>query len=193
MLITIVGTKGAQWKSTLANAIAHEFGFWIITNDIDSSVDEYFSEKQVMKVRNDASIPEIPKNIWAIFDGKAGIDEPVVRDAVTKADHVLIPCVFGVEEVKRAKRAIRELEKLNKKITIIANTVANDEAKELSAIFEAEFSYPIITIRRSRYIGELLFTAESLTDKAKKGGLTGYFMRDVLEQFETLYKALWLR
>ena len=160
----------------------------MITNDIDSSVDEYLSEKRVLKLRNNASLPAIPETVGAIFDGKAGIDEPVVRDAVTKADTVVIPCVFGVEEVKRAKRAIRELEKLNSRIVIVANTVTRDEAGELISIFKREFDYPIYPIRRSRYIGELLFTAESLSAKHARGGLTAHFMRDVIEQFEALYQ-----
>ena len=82
MLITIVWTKGSQGKSTLSHAIAYEKGFGIITNDIDSSVDEFLAEKRVIKLRNDDQLPEIPENVWAIFDGKAGIDEPVVLQAI---------------------------------------------------------------------------------------------------------------
>ena len=115
-------------------------------------MDEYFSEKAVLKLPNDASLPPIPENVGAIFDGKAGIDEPVVRNAVEKADHVLIPCVYGVEEVKRAKRAIRELEKLNQKIVIVANQVGKEEGEELKRLFQVDFPYPVFTIRHSNYV-----------------------------------------
>ena len=193
MLIAIVGTKGAQGKSTLANAIAHEFGFGIITNDIDSSCDEYFPQGRVLKVRNDALIPIIPDHIGAVFDGKAGIDEPVVRDAVTNADCVVIPCVYGVEEVKRAKRAIREMEKLNDKIVIVANSVGKEESDELRRIFEHEFPYSVYVIRRSRLVAELLFTAESLSKKKNRSPLVAHWMKDVIEQFEEFYQGIGLR
>ena len=193
MLIAIVGTKGVQWKSTLANAIAHEFGFGIITNDVDSSSDEYFPKGRVLKVHNDDLLPEIPRHIGAIFDGKAGIDEPVVRDAVSKADLVIIPCAYWVEEVKRAKRAIREMEKLNDEIVIVANAMEKGQAEEIHRIFEGEFRYPVFTIRRSRLVAELLFTAESLTEKRNRSPLIAHCMKDVIQQFEQLYRGIWLR
>ena len=63
MLITIVGTKGSQGKSTISHAIAYEKGFGIMTNDIDSSVDEFLPKERVMKLRNDDELPEIPDDI----------------------------------------------------------------------------------------------------------------------------------
>ena len=177
----------------MASAIAHEFGFGIITNDIDSSVDEYLDDKRVLKLRNDDQLPNIPSHVGAIFDGKAGIDEPVVRDAVSKADRVVIPCVYGVEEVKRARRAIRELETINDNIVIVLNAVGSGEASELRSLFGSEFAYPTYPIRRSRYIAELLFTAEPLSKKVGRGGLAAHWMGDVVAQFESLYEGLGLR
>ena len=63
MLITIVGTKGSQGKSTLSHAIAYEKGFGIITNDIDSSVDEFLPDERVIKLRNDDEFPVIPADV----------------------------------------------------------------------------------------------------------------------------------
>lgn len=63
MLIASVGTKGSQGKSTLSQAIAYEKGFGIITNDIDSSVDEFLPEERVIKLRNDEELPEIPDDV----------------------------------------------------------------------------------------------------------------------------------
>ena len=112
MLIAVVGTKGSQGKSTISHAIAYEKGFGIITNDIDSSVDEFLPEERVIKLRNDDELPEIPDDVWVVFDGKAGIDEPVVKQAIQKADWVIVPTIYEVEELKRALRGIKQVEQL---------------------------------------------------------------------------------
>ena len=67
MLITVVGTKGSQGKSTISHAIAYEKGFGIITNDIDSSVDEFLPEERVVKLRNDDELPESLKHEIDLF------------------------------------------------------------------------------------------------------------------------------
>ncbi len=105
-----------------------------------------------------------------VFDWKAGIDEPVVIDAVEKADWVLIPCIYGIEEVKRAKRAIRQLEKHNSKIVIVGNMEEGAErTAELRSVFADEFpDYPFFLIRKSAYIQEVINVPESVHEKAQK-------------------------
>lgn len=190
MLIAVVGTKGSQGKSTLSHAIAYEKGFGIITNDIDSSVDEFLPEERVLKLRNDDSLPDIPDDYAVLFDGKAGIDEPVVREAIEKADWVLIPTIYGVEELKRAIRAIHQAEKLNSKIVIVGNMMKPAEFEEVKSLLSAECSHPIFHIRNSKYVAELLFNPESIEDKFKRGGLVAYSVKDIREQFQALYKHL---
>jgi len=157
MLITIVGTKGSQGKSTLSHAIAYEKGFGIITNDIDSSVDEFLPEERVVKLRNDDEFPDIPDDVWVVFDGKAGIDEPVVKKAIKRADWVIVPTIYGVEELKRCLRGIHQVEKLNRKIIVVANSMKASEFEEVSTIIEKECDYPVFFIRNSRFVAEMLF------------------------------------
>ncbi|MDB6133192.1 MAG: hypothetical protein JWM59_1435 [Verrucomicrobiales bacterium] len=190
MLISIVGTKGSQGKSTLAHALAFEKGFGIITNDIDSSVDEFLPEDRVLKLRNNDALPEIPKDWNVIFDGKAGIDEPIVREAVSKSDWVLIPTIYGVEELKRALRAIHEVEKLNPKIVVVPNMVKLGQFEEIQGLIRAHHAYPLFPIRFSKFVAELLFLPESIEEKHRKGGLMAYSIRDVRDQFQELFRFL---
>ena len=190
MLITIVGTKGSQGKSTLSHAIAYEKGFWIITNDIDSSVDEFLPEERVIKLRNDDELPEIPEDVGCVFDGKAGIDEPVVKQAIERADWVIIPTIYGVEELKRALRGIKQVEKLNSKILVVANSMKVAEFEEVKEVIEGECGYPVLHIRNSKHVAEMLFIPESIEEKYKKGGLIAYSMKDIRLQFQELYKHL---
>lgn len=190
MIISIVGTKGSQGKSTLAHAIAFEKNFGIITNDIDSSVDEYLSEDRVLKLRNDDEFPDIPNGWNIIFDGKAGIDEPIVKQAVAVSEWVLIPTIYGVEENKRLNRAIRQIEKINKNIVIVPNMLKQGQFEEISELVKEDFNYPLFPIRFSKLVAELLFIPESINQKYQKGGLIGYSIKDVKEQFENLMKYL---
>lgn len=192
MLISTVGTKGSQGKSTLANAIAYQKGFGIITNDIDSSVDEFIPEERVLKLRNDDPFPEIPEGWNLVFDAKAGVDEPIVQQAVKASDWVLIPTVYGVEELKRALRSIQEVEKLNPKIVVVANMLKQGQLEEITDIIRQHFEYPIFPIRFSKPVAELLFLPESIEEKYQKGGLAGYTIRDVREQFLDLFRFLGL-
>ena len=191
MLITVVWTKGSQGKSTISHAIAYEKGFGIITNDIDSSVDEYLPEERVIKLWNDANLPEIPDHIGVVFDGKAGIDEPVVKQAIERADWVIIPTIYGVEELKRAIRGIRQVEKLNSKIVIVGNNMKLAEFEEVEKLIKSQTDYPIFHIRNSKHVAEMLFIPESIEKKyTKGGGLTKYSIKDIREQFKSLFRHL---
>lgn len=190
MLIAVVGTKGSQGKSTISHAIAYEKGFGIITNDIDSSVDEFLPEERVIKLRNDDELPEIPEDVWVVFDGKAGIDEPVVKQAIEKADWVIVPTIYGVEELKRALRGIKQVEQLNSNIIVVANSMKVAEFDEIKSIIEGESGHPVLHIRNSKHVAEMLFIPESIEEKFKKGGLTAYSLKDIRKQFQELYKHL---
>ncbi len=190
MLITVVWTKGSQGKSTISHAIAYEKGFWIITNDIDSSVDEFLPEERVIKLRNDDELPEIPEDIGVVFDGKAGIDESVVKQAISRADWVIVPTIYGVEELKRAIRGIKQVEKLNTKILVVANSMKVAEYEEVKGVIEGECDYPVLHIRNSKHVAEMLFIPESIEQKYKRGGLTAYSLKDIRIQFQDLYKHL---
>ena len=193
MLISIVGTKGSQGKSTISHAIAFAKGFGIITNDIDSSIDEFLPEEQVLKFSNNAELPEIPKDYGAVFDGKAGIDEPIVKDAISKSDWVIIPTIYGVEELKRCVRAIRQVEKLNDKIVLVGNNMKVAEFEEVKELLGSECEYPIFHIRNSKYVAELLFVPESIEQKYAKGGLVGYGIKDIKKQFNELFNFVGIK
>lgn len=190
MLITVVWTKGSQGKSTISHAIAYEKGFGIITNDIDSSVDEFLPKERVIKLRNDDDLPDVPQDMGAVFDGKAGIDEPVVKEAIKQADWVIVPTIYGVEELKRALRGIKQVEKINKNIIVVANAMKVAEFEEVQALIAGECKYPVFHIRNSRYVAEMLFIPESIEKKFKRGGLVAYALRDIRKQFQELYKHL---
>ena len=195
MLITIVGTKGSQGKSTLAHAIAYSKGFGVFTNDIDSSVDEFLSDESVLKLTNDDEVPDIPEDFGAVFDGKAGIDEPVIHSAIKKSNWVLIPTIYGVEEIKRFLRAIRQVENLlgdqKNKIVLVGNSMKRDEFDEVKKLIQDQgLKYPLFYVRNSKYVAELLFIPESIEEKYKKGGLYKYQTKDIREQFNAIFKHL---
>lgn len=190
MLLTAVGSKGSQGKSTLSHALAYEKGFGIITNDIDASLDEFLPEDRVLRLRNDDAFPEIPKDWNVIFDAKAGIDEPVVLAAIAASDWVLVPVVYGVEELKRGIRAVQHAEKLNRNIVIVANQLKQGQFEEIRDLMAQHFPYPVFPIRFSKFIAELLFIPESVEEKYRKGGLMAYSIRDVRDQFQDLFRFL---
>ncbi len=113
-----------------------------------------------------------------------------MKQAIERADWVIIPTIYGVEELKRALRGIKQVEKLNKKIVIVANSMKAGEYDEIRELIANESGYPVFHIRNSRYVAEMLFIPESIETKFKRGGLTAYALRDIREQFKNLYKHL---
>ena len=51
---------------------------------------------------------------------------------------MLIPTIYGVEELKRCLRAIKQVEKLNHKIVVVANAMKASEFEEVKELITAE-------------------------------------------------------
>ena len=102
--IAVVSAKGGQGKSTLANAIALASDAAIIINELHSSMDQVLDPGRVRKVSGEADLPPTKEGVTVVFDGAQGIHQNSTRQAIERADQVLIPVKpegTGVEEIKR--------------------------------------------------------------------------------------------
>ena len=79
-----------------------------------------------------------------------------------------MPTIYGVEELKRCLRGVHQVEKLNRKIVVVANSMKMSEFEEVSAIIAKECDYPVFFIRNSRFVAEMLFIPESIETKFKR-------------------------
>ncbi len=93
----------------------------------------------------------------------------MVKQAIQRADWVIIPTIYGVEELKRALRGIKQVEKLNKNIVIVANSMKVAEYEEIKDLISGESGYPVFHIRNSKFVAEMLFIPESIEEKYKRG------------------------
>lgn len=195
MLITVVSAKGGQGKSSLSYAIAFACEAGIITNETHCSIDDILGETRFLKLENNSELPEIGKEFLVVFDAKAGIDEPVVAEAIKAADQVVIPVrPEGPEELARLVWTIQEVEKRNSKICVVVSKAKPREFESVKAQVSKFWDYPVFWIPGSVHIQDLSDPArkgETLHEKAaNKGGAYNHLRRVVMPEFEALLKHL---
>jgi len=197
MLTTIVSAKGGQGKSSLSYAIAFACEGGIITNETHCSIDEILGRKRFLKLENDSELPEIGKDFRVVFDAKAGIDEPVVAQAIETADQVVIPVrPEGPEELSRLVWTIQETEKRNSNICVVVCRAKRNEFKVIKKQVGKSWNYPVFWMPNSVHVQDLSdprYGAESLHEKAAKpGGGYAHLRKVVIPEFEALMDHLGL-
>lgn len=195
-LISVVSAKGGQGKSTLSYAIALASGGGILTNEKHSSVESIVG--QSAKIDSETDLPEIHPSITVIFDGKAGIHERVVRQAIEQADHILIPIrPEGPEEIKRLVWAIQEVEAMvqRPRIAVVVMQTRRSRYESIASKLQSRWPYPVFWFPNSVHfqdLGNEQLNGETLHEKFHQGGLKGYQLREAIPQFEALMAHLGL-
>lgn len=196
-LIAVVSAKGGQGKSTLSNAIALACGGGILTNEKHSSMDRILVGR-FAKVDSESELPDVPESVVAIFDGKAGIHEPVVESAIRRADHVLIPIrPEGPEEAKRLAWALSEVAKMTspERIAVVVTKATEAEFEAVRDRVGAHWKVPVFWLPNSVFFQELgdeRFGAESLHQKAESKWQRSHLRNVVIPRLELLLEHLHL-
>ena len=188
-LIAVVSAKGGQGKSTLSNAIALASDAAIITNELHSSIDQVLEPGRVKKVSGEADLPPIKKGVTVVFDGAQGIHQNSTRQAIEKADHVLIPVKpegSGIEEIKRLAWGLADVP--IKRASVVVMMVLENEFLEIKEKVEGRYpEVKVFWLPRSILFEKQGEDGESLHQKAKqKGRDPARLRKTVLPHFEAL-------
>lgn len=192
-LIAVVSAKGGQGKSTLSNAIALACDGAIITNELHSSMDKVLEPGRVKKVAGEAELPPIKEEMTVIFDGAQGIHQKSTRQAIARADHVLIPVKpegSGVEEIKRLAWGLSDVP--IKRASVVVMMVLEKDYWEIKAKVESRYQdVKVFWLPRSVLFQMQGEDGESLHEKAKAKGRDPNRLRKViLPHFEALMKHI---
>ena len=194
VLIAVVSAKGGQGKSTLTNAIALASGGAIVTNELHSSMDKVV--KAFAKIESEVNLPEFKSGVTVIFDGAQGIHQRSTRQAIERADKVLIPVKLdgsGIEELKRMMWGLSEIPREKAAVVVMKNL--EREYLVVKNIVEKTFKgVPVFWIPNSACLEELgdeRKKGETLHEKAKTKGLSSYRLKKhILPRFEELMNHL---
>ena len=68
MKIAIWNLKGGQGKTVLSLSLAMLKGFYVVTNDVHSPIDDVLPEGHALRLGIKDVLPDVPDNIDLIYD-----------------------------------------------------------------------------------------------------------------------------
>lgn len=189
MKVLVYNFKGGVGKTSIGLGFALSQGYSVVTNDVYSPLEKILPKERLVKLPLDGIVPKFPKEFNIVFDFGGHIDARVI-DAARQVDKVLIPTMNSPVDLQITLQAIREMEKYNKNIFIVANNLEKGDLDEIEKVMAHFFTYPIIPLKRSKVFRRIFEQRESIDDIARKNPLARYAYRNVLTQFNDLINTL---
>lgn len=121
---------------------------------------------------------------------------PFIKDgravkALKVSDYVVVPVVNEFKDVHTTVNCIKEIEKYNTHIIVVANKTKKrkktsdfDDIKEVMNKYYPD--YPVFNIKESRALPNLLTEKKSISEMVAEGGLKKYNYQEVKDQFDKL-------
>ena len=190
MKILIYNIKGGQGKTDIALNLALTMDYNLITNDPLSPIEIVLSEERFLKLDRDEPLPEIPLEYDVIFDFGGYIDTRAIN-ALKQADWVLVPVVNEFKDVHTTVNFIQEIEGYNKNIIIVANRTLKGDFEEIKEIMKEFYpDFPVLEIKQSRAMPNILKEKISIKDMVAQGGLKKFSYSSINKQFSRLIEVL---
>jgi hypothetical protein len=191
MKIVVWNLKGGQGKTVLSLAIAMLEGFYIITNDVHSPIDEVLGEDRAMRMGMRDSLPQVPSEVNLIYDF-GGYPDARVIEASKQADHIIVPIIYESPlEMQVTINALAEIEKYNQSIIIVLNKAKHGDYERAYQVFtEFDYQYPIFELKQSTALSRAIEQKKSLQQMVDEIPLFSFHYSKPLEQVRTLIKAI---
>lgn len=185
--LTFWSLKGGVGKTTLALNFAFHFKCGIITNERYSMLDKVMDNGDFLQLAQGQSMPQIPLEHNVIFDMGGYLDNRVT-EAVKQSSYVIIPTSSDKLDLQGTISTIGEIEKINPNIVVIINKSENHkeflEAKQLIQEFRQNIA--VFEIKKSKALRNILDDKKSIIQSQEEGGLKGYVLKSLAEQFKEL-------
>lgn len=191
MKLIIWNLKGGQGKTVLSLAIAMLEGYYVVTNDVHSPIDEVIGEDRALRMGMRDPLPEVPDGLDLIYDF-GGYPDARIIDAAKQADYVLVPIIYESPlEMQVTLNALGEIEKYNDRIIIILNKAKPGDYERAKAVFE-EFgiAYPVFEVKQSTAFSRAIEHKKSLEQMISENALFSFHYAKPLEQVRAILSAI---
>jgi MinD superfamily P-loop ATPase len=191
MKIIIWNLKGGQGKTVLSLAIAMLEGYYIVTNDVHSPIDEVIGEDRALRMGMRDPLPEVPEGIDLIYDF-GGYPDARIIDAAKQADVVIVPIIYESPlEMQVTINALGEIEKYTDKIVIVLNKAKAGDYERAKAVFEQfDIEYPVFEVKQSTAFSRAIEQKKSMQQMVDENGLFSFHYSKPLEQVRALLAAI---
>lgn len=186
MKITIWNLKGGQGKTVLSLSLAMEYGFYVVTNDVHSPIDEVLGEDRAFRVGTGESFPDVPDDLNLIYDLGGYADSRVI-ESLEKSDVIIVPIIYESPlEMQVTINAISEIEEINNNIIIVANKCQRGDFERTQSVIAQFFDYPILEIKKSTGFSKSIELKKSLSNLISSNPLFAYHYKKPLNQISQL-------
>lgn len=186
MKITVWNLKGGQGKTVLSLSLAMQYGFYVVTNDVHSPIDEILEEGKALRVGVNEDLPEVPEDIDLIYDFGGYPDHRVI-EAAKQSKYVIIPLIYGSAlEMQVTINAIAEIEEYTKNIIVIANKCSKGDLERIQKVLNKFYSYPILEVKNSTAFGKAIDKRMSLKKLIESNPLFAYHYKKPQQQITKL-------
>lgn len=190
MKILIYNIKGGQGKTDIALNLAMTMEFSFLTNEPLSPVEMVLEPGQFLKIQPGEEIPDIGDEYDIIFDFGGYLDGRAAV-ALEMADYVVVPVVNEFKDVHTTINFIQEIERYTNRIVIVANRTVKskgrDDYQDIKDIMAKHYpDYPVLNIKESRAMPNLLTEKKSIAAMVAEGGLKKYNYQGIKDQFDRL-------
>lgn len=190
MKIIVYNIKGGQGKTDIALNLALTLDYGLITNEPLSPVEMVLEEGNYLKLEQGESIQEIPDDYNLIFDFGGYLDKRAVH-ALKLSDYVIVPVVNEFKDIHTTVNFIQDIEEYNKNIIIVANKTLKGDYEEVKEIMGEHYpDYPVLEIKKSRAMPNILKDKISIQEMVNQGGLKKFNYSAINKQFNNLIKVL---
>lgn len=186
MKITVFNLKGGQGKTTVSLALALSYGFLVVTNDEYSPIDKVLPKGHAKILKHAEQLPVVPDEVDIIYDF-GGYPDARILSAMEKSQWVIVPVIYDSPlDVQVTIKSVREIEKHNKNILLVANKSKSEDVEALQKIFKDFFSYPLLRIKKSTAFVKMIKTKQSLQELTENNMLLRHSYKEPLEQIEAI-------
>lgn len=191
MKIVVWNLKGGQGKTVLSLALAMLEGYYVVTNDVHSPIDEVIGEDRALRMGMRDPLPDVPEDLELIYDF-GGYPDARIIEAAKAADVVLVPIIYESPlEMQVTINALAEIERHTNKIIVVINKAKPGDRERAEAIFEDfDYEYPIYEVKRSTAFSRAIEQKKSLQEMVDESPLFSFHYSKPLEQVRTILEAI---
>ena len=210
MRVLIWSINGDVGKTSISLNLYHMLGVPIITNEIYTTLTKVIQhEGDLMILKENQPVPEIPQNYSIIFDFAGGIqkDQKRIISAIKQVDYIIVPTYTEEETLKyrnTAKESLKELHEvkqalgLNFKTILVINKYTNIKEFEAEKEYfenlkkdntDIHFDY-IAKLKKSKALCHIYTHNQSIKDLKKSSPLLGFSYNQVEKDFDEILNII---
>ena len=210
MRVLIWSINGDVGKTSISLNLYHMLGVPIITNEIYTTLTKVIQhEGDLMILKENQPVPEIPQNYSIIFDFAGGIqkDQKRIISAIKQVDYIIVPTYTEEETLKyrnTAKESLKELHEVKEALGLKFKTILVINKYTNIKEFEAEKEYfenlkkdntdihfdYIAKLKKSKALCHIYTHNQSIKDLKKSSPLLGFSYNQVEKDFDEILNII---